>query len=260
MMFDDALSGLPVASQAAIQVALDAWASHPSCHRLCTNLRVETALPADAWATLLAAFAHRLGAGEPPEEAWTVACRAHQRRGAAHPAPPSVLARAMPETVYVDRLAEAAHVDRRRAVRVLELATARGTAPPPAVERLLRSAPLGRWLIWATFRADRSADRPFDGLPDDKDVIANALGLGEPWPPAVLLLLTYERPAGLVVHRPTVADAATYVWYAPHVSPSDPHRMTAPVDPASPPGFGLPEIVHREINGETLMFPVRRAV
>ena len=141
-------------------------------------------------------------------------------------------------------------------IRKLALA---GSSPNPREARLLRRAPMGRFIVWATFREDEPDDDPFGHLPKTTEGIRTALGLGECPETETLVLINWRREgpyATLSIHRPTVADAGMYPWYRPVSDASANWGYTAPLDPNPDELPAFPEVVHENIAGETLLFPL----
>jgi hypothetical protein len=260
-VFDAVVALLDAGERDDLTACLDVWAADRRLARVAENLRAEVALPAATLQLLLQRFVARLRDGESPVEAWCGACREHKRAGRVHPAPPPVLGRAVSEETMNKLVGEGnPWLDQRQVRLFMERAVTGGAAPPTPVKEAFARAPLGRFLIWATFHPDVEGRSPFADMPDDRLFVGNALGLGDPWEPPPLVLLTYERPEALALHRPTVCDAEDYMWYRPHGDAASPHGMTALVDAARPPSAGMPEVVHEVIFGATLLFPLRRAI
>ena len=121
----------------------------------------------------------------------------------------------------------------------------------------MRLAPLGNYLVWATFNANNPATDPFNHLPTSHGGICTALGLG--WANAILILLVWSHAGSgsPSLHRPTVADAEVYPFYRPHRDASAPWGFTCPLPP-NPGGLQpQPELVMPETTSQGLRLPFR---
>lgn len=266
-MFTATVDSLDAVDRNLLAGQLDVWlnGSCPKSSQVAANIHAETALTVDAFLALLRDFCRELR-GNPTEArtCWETACRQHKFAGALVSAPgPTRLGRALPIGQYAKLLAPKVGLTDSKAEDMIRKIVLAGTSPVSREERLLRSSPLGSFLIWATFRdGDPDAD-PFEHLPKRTEAIRTALGLGECPETETLVLITWRREgpwATLAVYRPTVADAEMYSWYRPLANPSAPWGFTAPLplNPSSLPA--CPEVVHEVIAGETLVFPVCLAV
>lgn len=264
-MFNDALHAMVDAERDALAAHLTSW-DQGSCldsRQVSANIRQETALRLDAFVALLRDF-HGEVVSNPGDAlgGWAKACRRHQLKGAAVPDPvPHRLGRALTISRYAKLLGPGQISDELAEWTIRKVAMA-GTTPGPREARIIRQGPLGQHLIWATFKEDAPTEDPFHHLPCRTEAIRTALGLGHCSETETLVLLTWRREgpwATLALHRPTVADAATFPWYRPVSDPAASWGYTKPLAPnpaALPP---CPEVVHQVITGETIVFPVRLA-
>jgi len=231
--------------------------------RVTQNIRTETALSVGDFVSLLNRFAENLGSpGSNPEESWKDACRAHQFRGAVLTDPyPAVIGRASSINDYARLVSRSATTILSEAYveSMLQKIAMDGASANPREMRILRRALLGEHVIWATFHPTDSAQTPFDTLPRTTEAVRTALGLGHCSETETLILLTYSTSTSgntLELFRPTLGEAGDYCWYCPHQDPDSPCGMTAPLPPNVHSLPAMPEVVHREIHGATLVFPL----
>ncbi|HEX9621899.1 MAG TPA: hypothetical protein VF989_17255 [Polyangiaceae bacterium] len=124
-------------------------------------------------------------------------------------------------------------------------------------EPFLRDAPLGNYLVWATFNAGDTSANPFDRLPDKHAQIRTVLALGSSDEALILLAWSHADCGAPPLHRPTVADAEMCVSYRPYPAPDAPWGFTSPLAPNP---WGLdpqPEVVMRQLAGTGLLLPFR---
>lgn len=244
-----------------IETALTDSRSEPLPEEIRNNIRTETALAIERFKALLMSFAKQLAEGKGPLSAWKKACFAHQFEGREIPSEhcPSILGR----VVGLD--AHARHVSEANPGKLTEeqikrhLLKLSGKTKLGIFEFLLRRAPLGRNVIWATFDSTRPNTDPFAQLPNSRDGICTALGLGHFTSSDTLLLLVWNHAESeaRALHRPTVADAADSIWWRPRQEADALWGLTEPLTP-NPGGLGgQPEVVMRVITGKSLQFPFR---
>ncbi len=190
---------------------------------------------------------------------WETVCRKHQFRGAALAEPvPTLLGRAVPIQTYAKLLAPSALTDAQTEALIRKVAMA-GASPVEREAKILRRGPVGRHVIWATFSAAAAAESPFRSMPHRTESIRTALGLGHLSETETLVLVSWRRVgpfATLALHRPTIADAGSFPWFRPVNDVAARCGYTRPLDP-NPKGLSpCPEVVHKEITGETLVFPI----
>lgn len=265
MTYIKAIPSLSEAHQDAVSAVVASWASSSDDkhRRLSTNICTETALEIHDFISLLTAFAENLLA-EPkdPILGWKKACYGHQQRGRPLPSPiPTILGRACALRDYADNVSQSpgSGMTLMQAERLIRDVSVGGQGAHERELNILRRSRIGKYIIWATFNATQPDQGPFVTLPPTTEAIRTALGLGECPQNETLALLTYKtlhEGAMLVLHRPTVAEAAGYCWYRPHPNPNSPHGLTEPLSP-NPAGWqGQPEVIHKEINGQNLVFPL----
>jgi hypothetical protein len=151
--------------------------------------------------------------------------------------------------------------DIRAALRTIDGTTA--TMVPARYQVYLdamKRTPLGRGAIFATFAKPVSTStRPWTSPIPDAYTIRNTIALGEDPIGKDYILFAYHLPVGTLPHVPTTASPGwSYQrWFRPsQKANSELHGWTAPI------GSGLsslPEIVHSEIDGTTLVFPIHIA-
>ncbi|MBB5031439.1 hypothetical protein [Prosthecobacter vanneervenii] len=268
-MFTAALDSLTAAHKTAVETQLSAWDTGPcpKWRRVAANIRAEVALQLADFTALLTDFATELaGVTVSPESGWVNACRRNQFRGAAMPPPlPTHLGRAVPIGGYAKIISESPSITLtpdmcEQMLRDIHLASG---MPTPRETRILQQARLGRYVMWAAFDATHTTQSPFDHIPKTTDAVRTALGLGECPETETLILITYQSVgtgAPNPLHRPTIGEAGSYCWFRPNPDAAAHHGLTEPLPP-NPLGLApVPEMVHREINGDTLTFPLYLAV
>ena len=136
------------------------------------------------------------------------------------------------------------------------------TAPPylGGYFQAIRQTPLGRGAVFATFaKPVNTGQRPWRAPIPDADAIRSSIALGEDGEGKDYILFAYRLPPEVVPRVPTTASPGWFYqrWFRPNVhAATDLHGWTEPLKP----GFNrLPEIVHEEIFGTTVVFPIHIA-
>ena len=268
-MFSAALTSLDATISAVVVAQLAAWESG-TCfkwRRVAANIKSEVALSTSDFTSLLSDFAEEL-AKDPanPDSSWVSSCRKHQFKGSLMPHPlPELLGRASPIGGYAKIISgsPAVSLTPDECEALLRKIILAGDAPNLREARILKHARLGRHVIWAAFSATHPHESPFDRIPKTTEAVRTALGLGECSETETLVLVCYRSTGSsgsFELFRPTIGEAGNYCWYRPNPDPTAPHGLTAPLAP-NPTGLPpTPEVVHREINGDTLTFPLYLAV
>ena len=121
----------------------------------------------------------------------------------------------------------------------------------------IRSTPVGKGAVFATFLKPFSDSKnPWKRPIPSSDAIRRGTALGEDPPGRDYVLFAYRLPAGVTPLVPTTASPgwAYQRWFRPSSTAHiDLHGWTVPI------GSGVakrPEIVHSEIDGSTLIFPL----
>jgi hypothetical protein len=246
MSYHMALSALSPKQRQTIEAELAAWKDHAP---VADNLRRETALPHDEFVHLLEAFSSALSTpGSDGPGLFDIACRNHKLKGPrVRGTCPQVLGRAIP----LNRLADLLYGSDPGISRMQwERLARRHAAQPGKLARLLgRPVPLGRHVIWATFRNPERTCSPFADPLHTRERVRTALGLGEDELEQAWALLVYT-PNDATTHDiriPTVADAGSYRYFCcvADVATED-HGWTRPLEP-NPLGLApQPEVVHAE--------------
>lgn len=243
---------------------LDAWlcGADDQCRQIAANIRAEKALASDRLEALLNDFAQDLAGSTDPLKTWDIVCRRHKLKGTRVPAPvPAIVGRAVSLRDYAKVLSRSSGITMtaEECEEFLREVTEPGKAIQDYQARILRTALIGEFVIWATFRLSDPNSRPFDHLPQATEAICTALGLGHVGATETLVLMSYRTHDGtstLELFRPTIGDAGNYQYYRPHPDPISWHGMTYPLPP-NPRGLDpLPEVVHWQITGQTLDFPL----
>jgi hypothetical protein len=123
---------------------------------------------------------------------------------------------------------------------------------------------LAEFSMWATWEQGASATDPFAFAADDALQIRACIGLQKRLASLELLLMIYQKPAGLSLCRPTVADAELHPHFQPPPKGFKNHGWTRPwstdlVDWDGGRPVPRPECVHEAIPIGALNLPVRIA-
>ena len=268
-MLNDSLISVDITVRDTVvaQIALWETGGCPKWRRIAANIKAEVALSIPAMTELLIDFAGEMARNPAsPGASWIAACRKHQFKGCPVPPPlPPRLGRASPISDYAKTISGSPSItlspnDCEELIRKIILA---GTAPNPRESRILQKALLGRYVIWAAYRSQDPTQNPFDHLPKTTEAVRTALGLGECSETETLVLVSYQSHSSsgpLKLFRPTITEAGDYSWYAPNPDVAATHGLTAPLPPNLSGFPAMPEVIHGEINGETLVFPLYLAV
>ncbi len=244
-----------------VELVFAAWAADAKLGRVSQNVTGETALGTADFASLLSSFAAQLASGENPVNAWQTACRAHKLLGRQIPRAdcPAVLGRAKGLDDHAACIAKASRGTLTSSEAKKLLLKRSGSLDPAGLDAFLRDAPLGNYVVWATFdSADPHAD-PFDRLPNSRDGIRTALGLGHVTTGDALIVLVWNHvgSGSPPLHRPTVADAEDYPYYRPRPEADARWGLTEPLPP-NPDGIPpQPEVVMPETTSQGLRLPFR---
>lgn len=268
-MYSAAVNSLDATLSGAVVSQLTTWESGscPKWRRVAANIQSEVALSISDFAALLGDFAAEMTTDPAnPETAWVTACRKHHFKGSLVPQPlPHSLGRAAPIGGYAKIISGSPTVSLTpdQCEALLRKIILAGGTPNAREARLMRQARLGRYVIWAAFDGTDSSENPFNRIPKTTEAVRTALGLGECSETETLVLVCYRSTgvSGFIeLFRPTIGEAGSYCWYCPNPDSSAPHGLTEPLSP-NPTGLcPMPEVVHREINGDTLTFPLYLAV
>ncbi|MFP4171400.1 MAG: hypothetical protein ACLFV4_00660 [Candidatus Hydrogenedentota bacterium] len=267
-MYQRALEQLGQTVQTRIKTCIAQWQTDGGARwsQIAANIVNETALCADDFAALLQKLCGELNNGADPKNAWITACRAHQFKGhqMTDDERPGMLGRAIGRKRFARHMCDSNPMfDLEEAQELIWAACQAGSQVSPYQERILRRAPLGRFVIWATFCKETPHKEPFAGLPHKAEHICTALGLDALDPTDSWVLVTYQTQKGdtaIELYRPTIAEAADDPLYRPHKDGNAAHGWTHPLQP-NPVGLNpRPEVVHGETTGETLVFPVYEAL
>lgn len=268
-MYSSAVNSLDATLRGVVVSQLTTWESGscPKWRRVTANIKSEVALSISDFAALLGDFAAEMTTDPAnPETGWVTACRKHHFKGSLVPQPlPHSLGRAAPIGGYAKIISGSPTVsltpdECEALLRKIILA---GGTPNAREARILRQARLGRYVIWAAFDGTDSSESPFNRIPKTTEAVRTALGLGECSETETLVLVCYRSTAvsgSIELFRPTIGEAGNYCWYCPNPDSSAPHGLTEPLPPNPMDLSPMPEVVHREINGDTLTFPLYLAV
>lgn len=245
----------------AVELTFNAWSPDGKLGRVSQNVAGETALGTAGFAGLLSLFAAQLTSGEIPVNAWRNACRGHKLQGRQIPAAdcPAVLGRAKGLDDHAVSVAKASRGTLTSSEAKKLLLKHSGSLDPAGLDACLRDAPLGNHVVWATFDSADPDANPFDRLPNSREGICTALGLGHFTTGDTLIVLAWNHvdSGSPPLHRPTVADAEDYPYYRPRPEADAPRGLTEPLPP-NPNGIPpQPEVVMPETTGRGLRLPFR---
>jgi hypothetical protein len=255
--YQQALANLIDDARKAVEDAFTALLSQVS-----QNVANETALSTADFASLLNLFAAQL-ASRGPEASWKTACYAHQLKGRRIPDAdcPVILGRAKGLEDHAAAIANASrgHGDLTKEEARNLLLKHSGSLGPLGFETFLREAPLGDYMVWATFNPDDPRVDPFARLPSTHQGICTALGLGHYTPSDTLIILVWKHAdsGSPPLHRPTVADAETYPYYRPRPDADARWGLTEPLPPNPDGLLPQPEVVMPETTSQGLQLPFR---
>lgn len=273
MPFKTAKAKLSAANQTALDSLLSAWAGTSDLTRqAATNLQNEHGSAADKLEDYLDDLANhvpQLSVGSPKNEFEQVG-RAFALAG--HEAAPfqdAIFGRAMLLDNYAryvsPKLDEFGYGDTAEVIRatIRKLDNVDEAAAPTYLEgyyRAIRETPLGKRAIFATFaKPVCPGQRPWALPIPSAKTIRNTIALGEDDAGQDYILFAYRLPAKVVARVPTTASPGWFYqkWFRPNLDAAiDFHGLTEPLEP----GFTrLPEIVHEEIPGATVVFPIHIA-
>jgi len=136
-------------------------------------------------------------------------------------------------------------------------------AAPPYLKgyfQAIRKTPLGRGAVFATFAKPVKPDqRPWRAPIPNADAIRSSIALGEDDEGKDYILFAYRLPPGVSPRVPTTASPGWFYqqWFRPNGdAATDFHGWTEPLKA----GFDrLPEVVHKEISGTKVVFPIHIA-
>jgi hypothetical protein len=259
--YEDALANLDTGSRKAVEDAFKDWTKDLNLKQAFENVIGECALSHGKFRSLLASFASQLIGGERSEQAWINACRSHKLNGSqvASANCPPVLGRVKTLIDHAKAVAKASAGGLTPSEAERQLIKHSNSTNPIGFEVFLRDAALGNYVVWATFNPDDPTASPFGRLPNTRDGICTALGLGGGPMREVLIVLAWGHieSGSPSLFRPTVADAECNVYYRPFPDPSSLCGFTFPLVP-NPSGLApQPELVMSEVSSKGLRLPFR---
>jgi hypothetical protein len=226
------------------------------------NIENETALALDDFVNLLTTFAVELAKPVATVDAWITACRNHTFKGRQVQTPnlPVILGRVKSFPDHKDAIFKAAG----GSIRPLNIEkalkkyadTINADELPNGFKRALYGAYLGEYTIWATFNFADSTQRPFTHFPTTHSGICAALGLGHIKNSDAIILLTvnHANSGAPALHRPTIAEAETSIYFQAHLDPVMYCGWTKPLPHSAPPP-AQPELVMRKTDCAGLQLP-----
>lgn len=223
--------------------------------QIAANIENETALTGAKFTALLREFAKALVRHTDPGKAWMETCKNHLFAGPAlaDSDRPKKLGRASKFDIFLNN----ARTTSKRFKDTLSKFA--GKKPPTFLKKLMANEYLGGNVIFATFNEADTSDDPFANLPRDRESIRTALGLGQAShaSPDPYLLFTYTsaEPPQLPIHRPTVSDAGDFPHFRPVKASTAKWGLTGPLSPNPANLPPRPEVVHKQIIGDRIVFP-----
>jgi hypothetical protein len=256
--YEEALANLGDDSKRALEGVFAVWSGEAELTQVFQNIKNETALAANSFASLLNAFAAQLARGNSPVDSLRAACHAHQRKGRQMPDAdrPVILGRAKGLNDHATSLAKASSGTLTKEEAEKLLLKYAGSLNPTELDGFLRETPLGRYnLVWATFDSSNPGANPFDRLPISHAGIRAALGLGE-FTDTLIILVWHQADSGSPpLHRPTIADAADFRHYRPNPDRTALWGLTAPPLPNPDRLQPQPEVVMPDPTSKGLRLP-----
>ena len=225
------------------------------------NVMTENGLDSTTFKDLLRLFGDNLEKTS-ASDAWELACRAHKLKGPLVPKAkvPQTLGRV--KTVATHAAHVAALPPTLRAG--LTASTAKealykyaGAAVPNYLEIVLRAAPLGKFVVWATFNDKDNFSDPFASLPSQHCDICTVLGLGMigSGEPLIKLVWGHAASGSPPLYQPTVADAGEYSYFRPKAEDKQYWGLTEPLAPNATGFSGQPEVVMQETSSIGIQLP-----
>ena len=273
MSFNTAKANLISANQVALDSLLVAWKSaEPLAKQAAANLQNEHGSEIDKLETYLAELANRAPqlSGAAPKTEFEQAGKTFSLAG--HDAIPwkgAIFGRAMLLENYARYVTP--ELEKLEYDDTTEEITARlrkldgvdeATAPPylGGYFQAIRKTRLGKGAIFATFaKPVKLGQRPWSTPIPDADAIRSSIALGEDDEGKDYILFAYSLPPNVIPRVPTTASPGWFYqqWFRPNDrAATDLHGWTEPLKP----GFDrLPEVVHEEIFGTTVVFPIHIA-
>ncbi len=258
-VYEEALAGLSTNAQ-QIRDAFSAWTSDSRLSQVSCNVANETALEPSHFTALLLTFASKLTSSGTSKDAWIAACREHKFKGRVIPSEncPLILGRAKGLEHHADAVEKASKGSLTKQEAKKWLLKYSGSHSLAWFEPFLRDALLGNFLVWATFNPDNHRTNPFDRLPQAREEIYTALGLGDFRADDALIVLIWSHldTDSPPLHRPTIADAEDFPFYRPCTDIAAAWGLTEPLSRSS----GLqpqPEVVMPQKTSKGLQLPFR---
>ena len=259
--FQQALADLEADARLAVERTFTDWSADARLGQVSRNVAGETALSTADFVSLLNLFAAQLASRNP--DAWRTACHAHQLRGRRIPDAdcPEILGRAKDLGDHAAAIANASRgrgdITKEEARKLLLKHS--GSLGPLGFDLFLREAPLGNYLVWATFNPDDPRVDLFARLPNTHQGIRTALGLGHCTPSDALIVLVWKHAdsGSPPLHRPTVADAEVSLYYRPRPDADARWGLTEPLPPNPDGLLPQPEVVMPETTSQGLQLPFR---
>jgi hypothetical protein len=218
-----------------IEHKLEAWSLQKAGRVVVPNLRdLEWFLPEDDMFDLLnVVLANYAEPIDRLQSAYEIECYSHIAKGGQVPSAlhPPVVGKAVDRGMFSNWL-----------LREYPHKFIRPSSVDDFIDGLLTGSPLdpdeklfllgSKFLVWVTWNHASPTDYPFHfvglGLPDE--VRAN-MGL-ESNPSDSILMLVYNRPPTLTLHRPTVSDAGLFTFFQPSPKWDARHGWTRPWPPS----------------------------
>lgn len=257
--YQNALAGLNRYRKPKVEVAFQTWSTDRELNQVRINAADETALSSADYSSLLTTFATNLAKKLSPLESWLGACRTHKLKGRTIPAAncPGILGRAKSLEDHAMSISKTSGGDLTMQEAKKLLYKYSQSLDLNGFESFLREAPLGKYIVWATFNSDEPDTNPFDSLGYIRTKICTALGLGHYKSDEVLIVLgwNHEDSGSPPLHRPTIADAEDSPHYRPRLEADALWGLTRPLTPNKDKCKPQPEVVIQETSSIGLRLP-----
>jgi hypothetical protein len=270
MLFDIAKAKMSAANQAALGSLLGAWANaNDVAKQAAINLQNEhgsTDGPLEGYLVDLACNQSRLSVPSPRQDFEVIgkpfALAGHEST----PFKGAIFGRAMLLEKYarylIPKLDALGYSDTEEEVRdtLRKMDNEDDKSAPPYMMgyyQAIRETPLGKGAVFATFAQPVAAtQRPWPLPIPRADFVRGAIALGEDPTNKDYILFAYRLPDTVVPLVPTTASPGWFYqrWFRPNINAAtDLHGWTEPLNPRF---TRQPEIVHEEILGTKLLFPI----
>lgn len=249
MVFSKALQNIPAESKKRIEKTIGEWENVGESLQciLAENLQSECLLPEKNFDELLRKFSQNL-LEQDATQAFEEACYHCKLKGPSMGGVfPIVIGRAAPLNRFCGWIIDKnPDLDKKTVERLVR---SHAVSDRTSVANKIAKAPVGRYVIWSTFKNPNRNEIPFQSPLSTKEAVKTALGLGgvlttEPW----ILLVYLPQCEQQELRLPTVADAGKNPYFqpVPKTQAQPEHGWTKPLSPNPDELAPQPEIVHNQ--------------